>query len=74
MEYIARSSSAIADVASFTVSRGRASEVRRQHGFGLPDCITLDVPSLIAEDLLPKKLRNSADSVTDPSSVEVYLS
>ena len=45
MDYIARSSPAIADVASIIMLRGAAYEAHRQHGFTVPVSISLDVPS-----------------------------
>ena len=45
MEFVARSSSTIADTASTIVSRGKAFHRQRHHGSGVPVRITLDVPS-----------------------------
>jgi hypothetical protein len=45
MDFIARSSSALADVAPIVILQGKASEERSQPGFSVPIAITLDVPS-----------------------------
>ena len=45
MEYIARSSSAIADVASLVISRGEAFQHRHFHACSIPVRATLDGPS-----------------------------
>lgn len=56
MEYIARSSSVIADVASIIISRVNAMEARGQDGISVPVTINLDVPSFHYYQSIDKKV------------------
>lgn len=56
MEYIARSSSAIADVASIIISKAHALEAQGRDGISVPVNISLDVPSFHYYQSIDKKL------------------
>ena len=65
MEYIARSSSAIADVAATIILRSTALEQRAHHEFSLPVSITLDVPSFHYYQLIDDKLEQGLCSASE---------
>lgn len=65
IEYIARSSSAIADVASTIISRGKTFGERRQPEFSMPVRICLDIPNFQYYESIYEKLEGGLCSLNE---------